>query len=101
MLIDNQVSGFFNDDIAVEGTYTPDGSPPSSTSVIFDRDYIEANQFGDTAMETKEIWITVKTSDYENAKQGETVKIGLITYYIINPQINIGISRIKLSLSAP
>lgn len=101
MLIDNITSVFFNDDIAVEATYTPAGGLPSTNSVIFDRDYIEANQFGNIGYETKEIWVTVKTDDYVDCKQGETIKINNITYYIINPQMDIGISRIKLSLNQP
>jgi len=100
-VIDEKVDDFFNDDVAVEAVYTPAGGQPSSVSVILDRPYSEASQFGDTGVETRQVLITVKTSDFEGCEQGDFVEINSVEYYIITPQMDIGISRILLSLDDP
>ena len=100
-IIDEIVDDFFNEDLAVNAIYTNNIGQPSDVSVILDRQYIEAEQFGDVSQETREVFITVKTSDFEDCEQGETVEVDGTEYYIINPQMDIGVSRIKLSLDDP
>lgn len=99
--IDENVDDFFNEDVAVDAIYTPAGGQPSSVSVILDRPYSEINPFGNTGIESRQIFITVKTTDFDGCAQGEIVEINSVEYYIINPQMDIGISRIQLSLDDP
>lgn len=107
-IIDTNVDEFFNDDVAVNAIYTPNGGQPSSVSIIFDRPYFEAPQFGDVGFESREIFITVKSSDFEGCQQGDFVDIDDENseyngeeFYILEPQFDIGISRIKLSKDDP
>lgn len=99
MLIDDIVDDFFNPLVAIEGIFTPQVGSPSATLIIFDSNYFEGNQFGDVGVETREVFATVKTKDYSNAKQGDAIVIKGITWYIINAQINPsdGVSKMKLS----
>lgn len=100
-IIDDIVDDFFTNDVAVEASYTPAGGQPSLVSVIFDRPYSDAEQFGDTKVESRQIFVTVKTSDFENCEQGDFIEINSVEYYIINAQMDIGISRLQLSLDDP
>lgn len=101
-IIDLDVDDFFNDDVAVNAIYTPNGGQPSSVSIIFDRPYTEIAQFGDVGVESRDIWITVRTEDFEGCQQGDFVDLESgEEYYILNPQMDIGISRIQLSLQNP
>lgn len=96
--ISNIVDDFFNDDIAVDANYRPEGSSsPSAVKIIIDRDFYEENPFGSTGIATKIIQATVKTSDFENAKINETIEAESVTYYIKEVRISDGISILILS----
>lgn len=100
-VIDLDVDDFFNDDVAVDAIYTPSGGQPSTVSVILDRPHIEKNPFNETSINDRETMVTVKTSDFENCEQGETLEIDSTIYYLLDPQLDIGISEIKISLDDP
>lgn len=95
--IQDIVSDFFPDDIAVNATYNSDSLGPVTVKVIIDRDFFDSVPFGETGIATKRIRATVKTSDFSAAKINESLVIDSITYYIIEPRISDGISELILS----
>ena len=100
MLIDNNVEDFFHDEVAVDGIYTPDGGQPSNVRLILNRTPSNINEFG-LSVESSMIEAVVKESDFGDSKQGETLVINSVTYYIIDPQPSIGMMTLELSKDAP
>lgn len=96
--MDNPISEFFETtDFAQSVTYTPSGGSSVSILGIFDNEF-SLNDISEMGYQNMNPYITCKTSDVNNATNGDTFVISSVTYYVIGVQPDgTGITRIILS----
>ena len=100
MMIEETDIWFNTDDFAQAAVYTPSGGSRKSINVVFDEPGAEVF-VGDQQVITTDPSALCKTSDVEDAAQGDTLKIGGTTYYITkNLPMGDGTSRVMLSKDA-
>lgn len=85
-------------DWAVEATYTASGEDPVAILVIFSRVRSDF-EAGQTVYVNAEIVASCRSTDVENATNDATLKIGTMTYKVIEkgPDVN-GMTELGLSL---
>lgn len=89
-------------DFAVDATYTPSGGAASTVKVIFDNKYqVAVDMDGFAGVASSGPAATGKTTDFANAKAGDTLVISGTTYYLKTAEPDgTGISVMQLSRSS-
>lgn len=92
---------FLTSDFATPAVYKPVGGVSQNVNIIFDEAFAQIVVGQDEYESTKPL-AHVRTDDFPIVTNGDTLKIGSTTYYIIQKEYDVlGVTRLLLSLDPP